>query len=306
MTSTILVNNVSIQKTTIQDFLIQNRKLEAVKYVMEKAGIGISEAKEIVEMFQHKTIDNFDTKDIFSEIMKNTVSAKISTSKISKHKVKPLKKILIFITIFLVSGFLFLKYFIGFQHVGLHWENLQSILFDNRNTTPSKIEQTQIVDTIDIAKEAIESPINILKWEESIKNKDYIPDAMFEEIKRYKKRDFSKLVIAEVAPTDKEAEEAIVHHYKDDVASLLQAEEAHIKIGTCYKAPLQVSSNGNVEVARVTAMVSAYNKSRGNLGNIQQPLGIIYDFVKFQSDPETWYITDFSQNIPYDYKLNKD
>ena len=42
------------------------------------------------------------------------------------------------------------------------------------------------------------------------------------------------------------------------------------------------------------------------LGNIQRPLDVIYDFVKFQSDPETWYITDFSQNIPYDNKLNKD
>ncbi|WP_165499686.1 hypothetical protein [Pedobacter frigidisoli] len=53
-------------------------------------------------------------------------------------------------------------------------------------------------------------------------------------------------------------------------------------------------------------MVSAFNKERGNLGNIQAPLGVIYDFVKYQSDPNTWHLADFSQSIPYDYKLNKD
>ena len=48
MSNIILVNNVEIEKSVIYDFLIQNKKLEAVKFVMEKAGIGMNSAKEIV------------------------------------------------------------------------------------------------------------------------------------------------------------------------------------------------------------------------------------------------------------------
>ena len=82
--------------------------------------------------------------------------------------------------------------------------------------------------------------------------------------------------------------------------------KAHIVIGKCYMAPLQSSEKNGQEIARVTAMISGFNKKDGNLGNIQRPLYIVYDFVKFESDPTTWYLTDFSQTIPYDYFLNKD
>ncbi|MDR6969597.1 hypothetical protein J2X31_003630 [Flavobacterium arsenatis] len=298
MSSTVLVNNVQMDKAIIYDLLIQNKKLEAVKFVMEKSGIDMQSAKDIVELFQDKTINNFDGKDVYKELFQ-------SQSNSNQNPVKPLKskffkKALIFIGVFSLVIFLFLKYYIGFQHVETHWKDLQSLLFDNQN--PSRqTEEAQIAGTTDVVQEAIESPIDTLMWVNAIKNNDYIPDGVLEEIERYKKRDFSKLVVAEDVPTDKEAEEAIVHHYKNEVVSLLQRENAHIRIGVCYKAPLQPT-----EIARVTAMVSAFNKTQGNLGNIQMPLDVIYDFVKFQSDPNTWYITDFSQNIPYDYKLNKD
>ena len=310
MSNIILVNNVEIEKSVIYDFLIQNKKLEAVKFVMEKAGIGMSSAKEIVEMLQDKSIENFENKDIFKEITKSTEQFQVNskqTEPINEQKPKRriLKKVFVFFGILVLGLFLFLKYYIGFQHVGTHWRDLQSVLFDNQNTS-SGAEEAQIAGTTDVAQEAIESPIDTLMWTNAIKNKDYIPDGVLEEIERYKKRDYSKVVIAEDVPTDKEAEEAIVNHYKNEVVSLLQRENAHIKIGTCYKAPLQNTNDGDLEIARVTAMVSAFNKTQGNLGNIQLPLDVIYDFVKFQSDPETWYITDFSQNIPYDNKLNKD
>ncbi|MCX8526018.1 hypothetical protein OF897_19055 [Chryseobacterium formosus] len=155
---------------------------------------------------------------------------------------------------------------------------------------------------VDIATPAPESPIDTLMWTSAIKNKDYIPDEVLAEIKRYKARDFSKLIVAETKPTDEEAQNAIIRNYKNEVTKLLDEYKAHIQIGTAYNAPLQSQD----ELVRVTAMVSAFNKERGNLGNIQMPLDVIYDFVQYKSEPDVWYLADFSQNIPYDYKLNKD
>ncbi|WP_435522210.1 hypothetical protein [Chryseobacterium indoltheticum] len=51
------------------------------------------------------------------------------------------------------------------------------------------------------------------------------------------------------------------------------------------------------ELVRVTAMVSAFNKERGNLGNIQMPLDVIYDFVQYKSEPNVWYVFDFSRTF---------
>ncbi|REC55302.1 hypothetical protein DRF62_06725 [Chryseobacterium piscium] len=154
----------------------------------------------------------------------------------------------------------------------------------------------------DVAMPAPESPIDTLMWENAIKNKDYIPDEVLAEIKRYKARDFSKLILAENKPSNEEVQNAIVSHYKNEVSKLLDEYKAHIQIGTAYNAPLQSGE----ELVRVTAMVSAFNKERGNLGNIQMPLNVIYDFVQYKSEPNIWHVSDFSQNIPYDYKLNKD
>jgi hypothetical protein len=305
MSNTILVNNVEIEKAVIYDLLIQNKKLEAVNFIMGKAGIGMSSAKEIVEMLQDKSIEKMENKDVYMELVQNHSNSKQDQKSINRQKSSSLKKALIFLGVFSLIIFLFVKYIIGFQHVGHHLESLQSVLFSNLDTSDAA-EETPITSITDVAQESVESPIDTLMWVNAIKNKEYIPESVLEEIKRYKKRDFSKLVVAEDAPTDKEAEEAIVHHFKNEVVSLLQRENAHIKIGTCYAAPIQNTNNGDKEIARVTAMVSAFSASRGNLGNIQRPLDVIYDFVKFQSDPKTWYITDFSQNIPYDYKLNKD
>lgn len=167
-----------------------------------------------------------------------------------------------------------------------------------------KMRQATPADTtmVDVAQSAPESPLDIKMWERAIKNNDYIPDGVLDKVKRYKARDFSKLVMADDKPTDDEAQEAIVRNYQNEVTSLLKQYKATIKIGTCYNAPLQT----NDEVARVTAMVSAFNKENGNLGNIQKPLDIIYDFVKYKDDPTLWHLADFSQNIPFDYKLNSD
>jgi len=171
------------------------------------------------------------------------------------------------------------------------WENYEN----NKRILASFPAESGIID---VANPAPESPIDTLMWENAIKNKDYIPDEVLAEIKRYKARDFSKLILAENQPSNEEAQNAIVSHYKNEVSKLLDEYKAHIQIGTAYNAPLQSGD----ELVRV----SAFNKERGNLGNIQRPLNVIYDFVQYKSEPDVWHVSDFSQNIPYDYKLNKD
>ncbi|MCX2476211.1 hypothetical protein OQZ33_17895 [Pedobacter sp. MC2016-05] len=177
------------------------------------------------------------------------------------------------------------------------WANYESMkrMQAETNTRPNMV---------DVLIEAPQSPVDTTMWTNAIKNKDFIPESVLEDINRYKKRDFSKLKIDQDKPSDDEAQQAIVRNYQNEVTSLLLKYKAHIKIGACYAAPLQ-KLDGDTEIARVTAMVSAFNKEHGNLGNIQAPLNVIYDFVKYQSDATTWHLADFSQIIPYDYVLNK-
>jgi hypothetical protein len=53
-------------------------------------------------------------------------------------------------------------------------------------------------------------------------------------------------------------------------------------------------------------MICAFNNKGDNLGNIQHPLGIAYDFVQYASVPGSWHAEEISQTIPYDYALYKD
>ncbi|MBD3906598.1 hypothetical protein NAL32_20460 [Chryseobacterium sp. Ch-15] len=219
--------------------------------------------------------------------------------------------------IFKVIGFLFLVAILGLGIAEYVYRNeketplykiQQYVTYSKEDWTNYENNKRILASTpvesniTEVATAAPESPIDTLMWENAIKNKDYIPDEVLAEIKRYKARDFSKLILAENKPTSEEAQNAIIAHYKNEVTKLLDEYKAHIQIGTAYNAPLQSQD----ELVRVTAMVSAFNKERGNLGNIQMPLDVIYDFVQYKSEPNVWYVSDFSQNIPYDYKLNKD
>lgn len=55
MKNTIKINNVIIDVFEITQLLEQNRKIEAVKVVFDKAKIGLKEAKEIVEKIESGT-----------------------------------------------------------------------------------------------------------------------------------------------------------------------------------------------------------------------------------------------------------
>jgi len=203
----------------------------------------------------------------------------------------------------------FLHFVIGWRHIPHHIRDLKDeYLSASPNDDNGMPAVGASVDTVsvDYASPAITEPMDTLMWGRLIREGEFAPDGVKEQYAYIKSYDFSALKPAEDNPTDEQAQHAIVRRYKQEVVNLLKTNDAHIRIGRCYQAPVQKTGDDDAEIARVTAMVSAFNSNGENLGNIQMPLGIVYDFVKFSSDPNTWYITDFSQTIPYDYELNKD
>lgn len=215
--------------------------------------------------------------------------------------------VMLFIT---VAALAFIHFYIGWRHVPYHFATVKSYFFDDRGNDEAdgmaSVPDTVVASmgTTDIATSAPEVLLDTILWKKQIEQGNFIPEGVMEEYERAIRFDYSALQPADEKPDSQEAEQAIIYRYKQEVTSLLERDHAHIRIGTCYKAPLQNGSNGQ-ELARVTAMVCAFDNKGNNLGNIQLPLYIAYDFVQYASDPGTWYITDMSQTIPYDYKLNK-
>lgn len=300
ITNTMIVNGVAIDKAIISNLLQENKKLEAVKYLSNKANIGLAESKNIVDQFSYGNVIEHYSQE----------PKKKQTSFITINEPTPLfssKNIVVFLGVMSVAVFCFLYFYIGFSHIPHHLENLKNNGFpdisfssDDDNVVPEAV----YVDSVVVA--SIMPPLDTLIWYNDKDNNSYIPADVLEEYEAYSKIDFTKLVVATDAPSNNEAQSAIIRRYENEVEVLLNEYKAHIVIGKCYVAPLQTSDQNNQEIARVTAMVSAFNKKNGNLGNIQRPLSVIYDFVKFESEPNTWYVSDYSQTIPYDYVLNKE
>ncbi|EHQ25962.1 hypothetical protein [Mucilaginibacter paludis] len=223
------------------------------------------------------------------------------------------KKTIIAGVIFLLLMLAFANW-LGFRHVPEHVRELYSMITSlfNRHDRTENLSEAQkaalnTADTVitDVALPAPMEPVDTVFLAAQIKQGGYVPPSYKEDLERIRKTDFSKLQKATDKPTDQEVEQALVRRYGEELINLIRPRQAHIRAGQCYNAPLQQTPNHHQEIARVTCMVSAFNNKNENIGNIQQPLGIVYDFVKLESDPNTWYVTDYSQTIPFDYKLNK-
>lgn len=210
----------------------------------------------------------------------------------------------------LIFLFLGLAYYVGFQHVPHHvrylWQAVASTPsdIDNEQTQAAMGTSVPVADTTAVVS-APDTPLDTLMWANAIKNGDYIPDGVKEELEMIRKADFSKLTIARDKPSDLEIKQAIVRRFGEEAIKLLQENDATLRGGKAYHAPLQNTAKNGQEIARVTMMVTGFNSKNINLMNIQLPMLPAYDFVKFESDPDTWYVTDLSQTIPFDYKLNK-
>ena len=204
--------------------------------------------------------------------------------------------------------FLGVGYYLGFQHIPHHVKELWQMIAGSTNNEAQPAMDASVAaegTTTEVASRAPEFPLDTLMWVNFIKNGDYIPDGVKEELAAIRKTDFSKLIMATDKPDDFEIRQAIVQRFGEEAINLLKQNDATLKGGKAYNAPLQKSEKNGLETARVTMMVTAFNSKNDNLMNIQEPLLPAYDFVKYESDPDTWYVTDISQTIPFDYKLNK-
>lgn len=202
------------------------------------------------------------------------------------------RKIFIAMLVMALAIVAFLHFYIGWRHVPTHLATVKSFFFQDKASEEDDGIATA-VETVtassgntDIATPAPEVLLDTILWKRQIEQGNFIPEGVREEYERAIHFDYSTLQPADEKPDSQEAESAIIYRYKQEVTSLLENDHAHIRIGTCYKAPLQQGRNGT-ELARVTAMVSAFNAKGDNLGNIQLPLDIAYDFVQYASDPGT-------------------
>jgi hypothetical protein len=119
MTETILVNKVKIEKSIINQFLMQNKKLEAVKYICEKANIGLGASKDIVDGLAVGTTDTCDSQDLYlSEKTINEKKSQVITIENTSLFKSKTGKYLVIGGIILLFGFLSLIYYIGFSHIG--------------------------------------------------------------------------------------------------------------------------------------------------------------------------------------------
>ncbi len=231
----------------------------------------------------------------------------------SLNRGKLFRKLFRVFLVLLVALLLFIQFVIGWSHVPEHLASVRMWLFpnsfENAEADGANIEATVAAEAAagitDMAQAAPQVLLDTVMWKAAIERGDFIPDDVKEDYERARRFDYSKLEPASQQPSSEEAQDAILHYYKGKVEKLLKDHQAYIRIGKAYNAPLQPDGTNGGETARVTAMVCAFNKQGDNLGNIQMPLDIAYDFVQYAGDPGVWYLADLSQTIPYDYVLMK-
>lgn len=212
----------------------------------------------------------------------------------------------------LAAVLLLIQFVVGWSHVPEHLASVRMWLFpnsfENAEADGADIEASAVAaeaaaGITDMAQSAPQVLLDTVMWKAAIERGDFIPDNVKEDYERARRFDYNKLEPASQQPDNEEAQDAILHYYKEKVGKLLKEHNASIRIGKAYNAPLQPDGANGGEIARVTAMVCAFNRQGENLGNIQMPLDIAYDFVQYAGDPGVWYLADLSQTIPYDYVL---
>lgn len=105
--NTVLINGVEIEKSIISKYLLENRKLEAVKYIYENTKVGLLESKNIVELFQAGNIDDYR----YQEVKKPSSLIQRTKPVVGFGLVK---KMAVIFGIIAIAIFLFLYKYIGF------------------------------------------------------------------------------------------------------------------------------------------------------------------------------------------------
>lgn len=301
MIETILVNKVKIEKSIINQFLLQNKKLEAVKYICEKANIGLASSKDIVDRFGYGSIDNFDDQDLF--LLDGAMESKKDSGVTTRPNTYLIKnKIVKYLTIgiVLLCGFLFLKYIIGFNNIPHHLETLRSEIFstneENNEGTAMPTYDTPMVDSVETTAAA--DVVNLYPIDTNWFDKSEIAS----EIARIKNAHFEKLKVSTRSPSDENAQTALIHLTNRRLTDVIINQKLNIKIGECYENP---NTDGNFRC--VSCMILLYNREEKHWQEAPDGYNFMknaYDFYQ-ASENDFWEAKDLSMRIPYDYDLIK-
>ena len=193
--------------------------------------------------------------------------------KITQKKSKALK--IIAILVVLLAAFLIVSNFI--------WLN------------PSEDVADDMVDVAtDVATTASDlHPVNINLFQ---------GDEQTAEQLRINNAHFENLVVAEKAPSDVEAQTALVRFTEGQLTDVIINQKLNIKIGKCYVNP---NTDGNYNC--VSCMILLYNRDKQDWQEAPDGENFMknaYDFYQ-PSEGDFWEAKDLSMMIPYDYDLIK-
>ena len=111
---------------------------------------------------------------------------------------------------------------------------------------------------------------------------------------------FERLVLAEIAPSDEDAQAALIRLTKGRLTDVIIDQKLNIKIGKCYKNP---NTDGNYNC--VSCMILLYNREKKDWQEAPEGDNFLrnaYDFYQPSKD-DFWEAKELSIMIPYDYEL---
>ena len=310
MKKNILVNKIEIEKEIIIDLIKQNNRDGAIDLIANRANVKFKTARDIVQMFDEGDIDLFDGKDLFlvdyDEVSNSEASAggapePSSFLEVERDKSKGTgsKKGLIIGLAVLALGFVFLRYVVGFNHIGHHLSELGQV-FDKNNGGGTALD----ADTAD-RKVPLDSGVTRVADAEDFRPIDtnlLTPEFKSAEMARIKKAQFDKLIPAKKSPTDEDAQLALIYLTNKRLTEVIIQQKLNIKIGQCYE---NLNKEGNKDC--VSCMILLYNREKKHWQEApdgENFLDNAYDFY-LPEGGDTWSAKSLSMHIPYDYALFK-
>lgn len=134
-------------------------------------------------------------------------------------------------------------------------------------------------------------------------NIDWIPESeQAAEILRIQNANFEELTVAPDAPSDVDAQTALVQFTEGRLTEVIINQKLNIKIGTCYTNP---NTEGNYNC--VSCMILLYNRDKKDWQEAPDGDNFMknaYDFYQ-ASEGDFWEAKDLTMMIPYDYDLFK-
>lgn len=260
------INGVEIPQENITVYILQNRKLEAVKFICEKAHIDLSSSKRIVELIQENPIEHIEKQDLYELVRVKDENVK-NESLFKKDA--PLRfGVILFIggiLIFLLGYFYFL------------------------NSKTSDIEDE--LNCVDLASVEDLYPVDTNR---------IMPEFKADEIRIIENAHFEKLKVADNPPLDEDAQAAVIRLTQGRLADVIIDQKLNLAIGKCYE---NTNTEGNFRC--VSCMVILYNRNTNVWQEAPYGDNFLknaYDFYQ-PSEGMEWEAKDLSMRIPYDYDL---